>query len=399
MAAKRDYYEILNVSREASQEEIKSAYRKLAMKYHPDRNPGDPEAEEKFKEVAEAYEVLSDPDKRLRYDRYGHEGVKGGGADFGFHHFDLSDALRMFMEEGFGFDLGDFFGTRGRTRRGRRQERGRDLQITLTLSLEEVVTGVQKKIKINKLVLCDECNGSGQKAGSTPQTCPTCNGHGEVRQVTQSILGRMVNVSICPQCRGEGKIISNPCKTCMGEGRVRGEETLKVDIPPGVDTGNYLTYQGKGDVGPRGGPAGDLIIAIQVKDHPLFVRHGNDVVYDLYLSFPQLALGGDVEIPTLKVDKENSDLPEDNPDRYEQVQIHIPAGTQPGKVFRLRGKGIPEVNSHHKGDLLVQVKAWVPTRLTAKERELLEELEKLENFKPPTKTKGFFQKVKEALNM
>ncbi len=399
MAAKRDFYEILNVSREASQEEIKTAYRKLAMKYHPDRNQGDKEAEEKFKELAEAYEVLSDPEKRQRYDRFGHEGVSGGPAGFDFEHFDLSDALRIFMEEGFGFGFGDLFGSRGRTRRGARQERGRDLQITLQLSLEEVATGVTKTIKINKLIPCPACQGKGHKAGSKPQSCPTCHGHGEIRQVTQSILGRFVNVSVCPQCRGEGTVISDPCKTCMGEGRVRGEETIEVNIPRGVFTGNYLTMQGKGDAGPRGGPNGDLIIAIQVKEHPLFTRHDNDLIYDLYLSLPQLALGDDIEIPTILVDENGESLSEDDPNRYKHVQIHIPPGTQPGKIFRLRGKGLAELNSHRKGDLLVQIKAWVPTRLSQKEKELLQELNEMENFKPPHKGKGFFQKVKEALNI
>lgn len=399
MAAKRDYYEVLNVSREASQEEIKSAYRKLAMKYHPDKNQGDKEAEEKFKEVAEAYEVLSDPEKRQRYDRYGHEGVSGGPSGFDFHHFDLGDALRIFMEEGFGFDLGDFFGTRSRGRRGTRYERGRDLQINLQLSLEDVATGVKKKIKINKLIVCPTCKGDGQQAGSSPKTCPTCRGHGEIRQVTQSILGRFVNVSVCPQCRGEGKVISDPCKTCMGEGRIRGEETIEINIPKGVSSGNYLTLQGKGDVGPRGGPPGDLIVALHVKEHPLFVRHGNDLVYDLYLGLPELALGDEVEIPTIVVDEDGENLPEDDPNRYKQVQIQIPPGTQPGKVFRLRGKGLPELNSNYKGDLLVQIKAWVPTRLSSREKELLEELNESENFKLPKKGKGFFQKVKEALNI
>lgn len=400
MAAKSDYYDILGVSRDASQEEIKSAYRKQAMKYHPDRNQGDKEAEEKFKQIAEAYEVLSNPDKRQRYDRYGHEGVRGGGGGYDFQHFDLADALRIFMEEGFGMGgFGDLFGGRSSGRRGPRQERGRDLQAVLPLSLEEIASGVTKKIKITKQIVCKTCGGSGHKFGSTPKTCPTCQGAGEVRQVSQTVFGRFVNVSTCPQCRGEGKVITDPCPTCRGEGRERGEETVEVEIPPGVVTGNFLTVPNKGNAGPRGSPSGDLHVVINEKEHPIFVRHGNDIIYDFYASFPELALGAEVEIPTLSVQEENRHLPAENPDRYQKVKIQIPPGTQPGKVFRLRGKGIPELHSHNKGDLLVQVKVWIPTRLEANEKKLLKELAQSENFIPPKKGKGFFQKFKEALNI
>lgn len=399
MTTKRDYYEVLEVSREASQEEIKSAYRKLAMKYHPDRNQGDGEAEEKFKEVTEAYEVLSHQEKRQRYDRFGHEGVKGGMGGFDFEHFDLADALRIFMEEGFGFGgFGDLLGRSG-SRHGSRQERGRDLQAVLQLSLEEVASGVNKKIKINKLITCQTCDGTGHKAGSQPSSCPSCQGSGEVRQVSQSIFGRFVNVSTCPQCRGQGKIITDPCPTCRGEGRDRGEETVDVEIPAGVSSGNYITITNKGNAGPRGGPSGDLLVVIQEKDHPYFVRHGNDIVYDYYASFPELALGGETEIPTITVEKNGKNLPEDNLDRYKKVKISIPPGTQPGKVFRIREKGIPELHSYHKGDLLVQIKVWVPTKLSQQEKELLKELSQAENLIPPKKGKNFFQKFKEALNI
>ncbi len=392
MATHKDYYEILGVSRSATEEEIKSAYRKLAMKYHPDRNQGDKEAEERFKEIAEAYEVLSHPDKRRLYDQYGPEGLKGGTGGFDFT--DFHDPFSIFEEV-----FGDIFGTRTRSRGGRRRERGQDLQIRLNLSLEEIHTGVRKKIKLNKLARCSTCHGSGLKPGRKPRACPTCKGTGEIRQVTQSIFGRFVNVSPCPQCRGEGHIISDPCPDCRGEGRLRVEETIEINIPAGVNKGNYLTLQGKGHVGPRGGPAGDLIVVIDEKNHPLFTRHGNDVIYDLYLSFPQAALGADVEIPTLELAEGGQEFTEENPQRYKRVKIHIPPGTQPGKVFRIRAKGLPELNGYRRGDLLVQVKLWVPTKLSPREKELLEELSELENVNPPRKGKSFFQKFKEAFNI
>lgn len=400
MATKRDYYEILNVSRNASQDEIKSSYRKLAMKYHPDQNQGNKEAEEKFKEVAEAYEVLNNPDKRQLYDNFGHDGVKSRGMSGGFH--DPFDVFReVFGGGGFGSIFEDFFGGgTGSRRRGRSfRQQGSDLQIKLKLSLEEIATGIKKKVKVNKLVNCETCNGTGQESGSEAETCPTCHGAGEIQQVSQSLFGRFVNVTTCPQCRGEGKVIKNPCTTCRGEGRDRGEETVEFNIPAGVSTGNYLTLEGKGNVGPRGGPAGNLIVAIEEKEHPLFLRHDNDIIYDLYLSFPQASLGIDAEIPTLQVDSSGKNLPEKDPDRYKKVKIHVPPGTQPGKVFRLRDKGIPELNGYHKGDLLVQIKLWVPTKLSHREKELLQELSEQENILPSEKEKGFFQKVKDTLNL
>jgi molecular chaperone DnaJ len=401
MATKRDYYEILSVSRTATHDEIKTAYRKLAMKYHPDQNQGNKEAEEKFKEVAEAYEVLNNPDKRQLYDNYGHDGLKGRGMGGGFH--DPFDLFReVFGSGGFGSIFEDFFGGSaggGRSRGRSYRQQGSDLQIKLKLNLEEIATGIKKKVKVNKLVNCKTCKGSGQKSDSQPETCPTCQGAGEVRQVSQSLFGRFVNVTTCPQCRGEGKIIKDPCPTCRGEGRDRGEETVEFNIPAGVSTGNYLTLEGKGNVGPRGGPAGNLIIAIEEKEHPFFIRHGNDIIYNLYLSFPQASLGIDVEIPTLQVDSNGKNLPDKEADRYKKVKIHVPAGTQPGKVFRLRDKGIPELQAYHKGDLLVQIKLWVPTKLNQREKELLEELNEQENVQPSEKDKGFFQKVKETLNL
>lgn len=387
MATKRDYYEILGVSRQASDDEIKSAYRKLAMKYHPDKNPGDKESEEKFKESTEAYEVLRDKEKRARYDRFGHDGVKGGPAGGGFD-FDFSDPFSIF-EEVFGF--GDIFGSRRRSRRSTAKPKGRDLQIKLKLSLEEIASGVTKNVKVKKQVSCDDCRGSGAKAGSRPTTCPTCQGSGEIRQVSQSLFGRFVNVTTCTRCNGQGTIIADPCPKCRGEGRIQGEETVRVTIPAGVSEGNYIPLRGKGNVGPNGGPAGNLIVMIEEKPHPFLIRNGNDVIYDLHLSFPEVTLGTEAQIPTLELESENKE-------QNQMVKINIPAGTQSGKVFRLRGKGLPEVNSYRKGDLLVQVKVWTPTKLSPRERELLEELAELENVNPPEQ-KSFFKKFKEAFNI
>ncbi|MFZ0391635.1 MAG: molecular chaperone DnaJ [Calditrichia bacterium] len=381
MAVKRDYYEILELSRTATETEIKAAYRKMAMKYHPDRNPGDKAAEDNFKEAAEAYEVLRDPQKRARYDRFGHEGVKGtpgGGFDF-----DMSDPFSIFEQV-----FGDMFGGRGQSRRGTRQQRGRDMQIRLKLSLEEVASGVERNIKIKKQVACHTCGGNGMKSGSKPQTCPVCQGAGEVREVTQSIFGRFMNVSTCSRCAGRGTIVSDPCETCRGEGRVQGEEMVEVTIPAGAADGNYLTLRGKGNAGPNGGPAGDLAVVIEEKSHPFFTRNGNDVIYESLLSFPRLALGGELEVPTLEMEGEENKI----------VQIQVPSGTQSGKVFRLRGKGFPQLNGYGRGDLLVQVKGWTPTKMSPREKEILEELAELENLQPPQK-KGFFDKVKEALNI
>ncbi len=376
--AKRDYYEILGVQRDATDEEIKKAYRRLAMEYHPDRNPGDKTAEEKFKEVSEAYEVLKDPEKRRRYDAYGHEGVKGGFGDFAGFEFDLADALRTFMSEGFGF--ADIFGMgRGRSRAGRKP-RGSDLQIRLSLTLEEIATGVTKKLKIKRLVRCATCNGSGLKKGSKPVTCPQCNGTGEIRSVSRSIFGQFINVSTCSYCRGEGQIIKDFCEACGGEGRVQGESTLTVEIPAGVSSGNYITLRGEGDVGPNGGPPGDVLVFIEEKEHEYFERHGDDILFDLYLSFPQAALGTTVEIPTLNG----------------KAELEISPGTQSGKILRMRGKGIPHLRGHGRGDQLVRIHVWTPTKLNKQEKELLKQLLKSENLTPPKNEKGFFKKIREV---
>jgi molecular chaperone DnaJ len=389
--AKRDYYEVLGISRNATPDQIKTAYRKLAMEYHPDRNQGDKEAEDKFKELAEAYEVLRDPNKKSMYDRFGHEGLKGGSYGGGFH--DPFDIFReVFGGGGFGSIFEDFFGA-GSGRGGRRDQRkGSDLQIRLKLTLEEIAAGVTKQLKIKKQVACQTCEGSGLKKGSQPTTCPQCHGSGEIREVSQSLFGRFVNITSCPRCLGRGTIITDPCETCRGEGIVQGEEVIDIGVPAGVTEGNYMTMRGNGNAGPNGGPSGDLIVVFEEITHKFFTRNGSDVIFELDLSFPEIALGTEAEIPTLDMEGEGKER------QNKLVKITIPAGTQGGKIFRLRGKGFPEVNAYRRGDLLVEVKVWTPTKLTPREKELLEELMTLENVQPPRK-KRFFDKVKEALNI
>lgn len=357
--AKRDYYEILGIGKGASQEEIKKAYRQMAMKYHPDKNPGNKEAEDKFKEAAEAYEILNDPSKRSRYDQFGHDGLKGGFSGFG--GFDLSDALRTFME-GFG-GFGDFFGTSS-GRSG--PERGNDLQIRLKLSLKEVATGIEKKIRIKRMMKCSECNGSGAKSSRGVKTCSVCQGTGQVRQVSRSLLGQFVNITPCRACGGEGKIISDPCKHCNGMGRVRGEATIEVKIPPGVASGNYLTLRGEGDVGPKGGPRGDVFVFIEEKEDELFERHGDDILYHLPISMPQAVLGDEMEIPTLTG----------------KARLHIDPGVQSGKILRMRGKGIPHLHGHGKGDQLVEIIVWTPTKTSKEVKELFQKLAKHKDVLP-----------------
>ena len=390
MTSKKDYYDILRVSKTASADEIKSAYRKLAMKYHPDQNQGNKEAEESFKEVAEAYEVLSNAEKKSMYDRFGHDGLRGGGMGGGFH--DPFDLFREVFGGGFGSIFEDFFGTRTSQSRRSNQRRGTDLQIKLKLSLEEIASGVTKQVKIKKQVSCDGCDGSGLKSGSEPATCLQCQGNGEVREVSQSLFGRFVNITSCSRCGGRGTIITNPCEKCRGEGIIHGDDMVEINVPAGVADGNYLTIQGKGNTGPNKGPSGDLIVVMEEEKHKFFTRNGNDVIYELPVSYPDAALGTEVEIPTLELKEEKDNK------INKVVQISIPAGTQSGKVFRLRGKGLPEVNAYRTGDLLVQMKVWTPIKLSQREKELLEELKKQENIQPPKK-KGFFNKVKEALNI
>ena len=386
--SKRDYYEVLGVAKGVSEAELKKAYRTLAMKYHPDRNKGDADAEKKFKEAAEAYEILRDPQKRAQYDQFGHAGLGGqGGFGGGGMDFDVEDIFSRFGDIFGGGFFGDdiFGGGRGRSR-GRRREPGTpgsDLKIRIPLTLEEIAFGTEKKLKVKKQLNCDTCSGTGAASDSDFETCGTCNGLGEVRQVTRTMLGQMVNVQACPTCQGEGRIIRNKCKNCSGEGRVKGEETIKVSIPSGVSDGNYLTLRGQGNAGRRGGSAGDLIVLIQETEHEHFMRDGNNIYYDLTLTIPQAILGAEIEVPTLKG----------------KAKLRIEEGTQPGKLLRMRGKGIIGLNNSGEGDQYVRVNVYIPKNLTDKERSAIESLQGNENFATSNQTeeeKGFFSKMKDV---
>lgn len=385
--SKRDYYEILGVSKTANADEIKKAYRKVAMQFHPDRNPGDKSAEDKFKEAAEAYEVLSDEDKRAKYDKFGHQAFApgaGGGAGFSGGNVNMDDIFSHFGDI-FGDDaFGSFFGggRRGGGTSRARGVRGSNLRVKLKLNFEEIAKGVTKNIKVKKYVPCTTCGGSGAKDKSSVQTCNTCGGSGQVRKVTNTFLGQMQTVTTCPTCSGEGTTITAKCATCKGEGKMYGEETVSVDIPAGVQQGMQLSLSGKGNAGERGGAAGDLIILIEEEPHKELQRDGLNVAYELHISFPDAAFGINAEVPTIDG----------------RAKIKIPAGTQSGKIFRLKGKGFPEVNGYHRGDQLIHVNVWVPQNLTTEEKQMLEKLSSSPNFHPqPTKSdKSFFDKVKEV---
>jgi molecular chaperone DnaJ len=387
--SKRDYYEVLGVGKNATAEEIKKSYRKVAMQFHPDRNPGDKSAEEKFKEAAEAYEILSDTDKKAQYDRYGHAGVSGNGrGGYSGGGMNMEDIFSQFGDI-FGDDLfGNIFGGGGRARSGggsrSRGVRGSNLRVKLKLTYEEIAKGVTKNIKVKKHVTCTTCNGTGAKDKGSVQTCQTCGGGGQVRRVQNTFLGQMQTVTTCPTCNGEGTTITAKCGTCKGEGRVYGEETVSIDIPAGVQEGMQLNISGRGNAGERGGPAGDLIILIEEEAHKELQREGLNVAFDLHISFPDAVFGMQVEVPTIDG----------------RAKIKIPPGTQGGKIFRLKGKGFPAVNSYEKGDQLIHVNIWTPQHLTSEEKASIEKLGHSSNFKPqPDKNeKGFFDKIREMFS-
>lgn len=378
---KRDYYEVLGVAKTASKDEIKKAYRKVAMQFHPDRNPDNKEAEEKFKEAAEAYEVLSDDEKRARYDQYGHRGIRGGQDFHGYSN--INDIFSQFSDifGGGGSIFDDFFGGSGNRRGGRKRGSGTpgaDLRVNLKLTLEEISAGVSKKIKLKKFVRCSTCSGTGSDGGTSKKQCSVCNGSGEIRNVQRSVFGQFVNIQPCTNCNGEGTVIEKPCKTCSGDGRVQQEDTIKIDVPAGVMDSAYMTMRGEGHAGLRGGPNGDLIVAFQEQQHEYFVREGDNVVYDLWVSYPELVLGTEVEVPTLSG----------------KARLKIDAGTQPNKMLRMREKGIKHYNQYGYGDQLVKINVILPEKINKRERELLEELAKQPNVKGGEKKTpgGFFKR-------
>ncbi len=381
--AKRDYYEVLGVAKSASADEIKKAYRKVAMQFHPDRNPGDKAAEEKFKEAAEAYEVLSDQEKKAQYDRFGHAGLNNRGGFGGGQGMNMDDIFSNFGDI-FGDDIfGSFFGGGGARQRGgkARGTRGSNLRIKLKMNYDEIAKGANKTVKVKKYTSCTTCSGSGAKDKNSVQNCSTCNGTGQVRKVTSTFLGQMQTVGTCPTCSGEGSTITNKCTSCKGEGRVYTEETINIDIPAGVQDGMQLSLSGKGNIGERGGSSGDLIVLIEEESHPELQRDNLNVIYDMHVSIPDAIFGSNVEVPTIDG----------------RAKIKIPPGTQSGKIFRLKGKGFPSINSYERGDQLIHVNVWTPQELSNEEKEMMEKLKDSKNFQPqPEKSeKSFFTKVKE----
>ena len=377
---KRDYYEVLGVSKSADATEIKKAYRKLALKYHPDKNPGDKEAEEKFKDAAEAYDVLSNEEKKRRYDQFGHAGVGGAGQGGFGGGMSMDDIFSQFGDI-FG-SFGGFSGFRGfgGGRSARRVNRGTNLRVKVKMNLQEIATGIEKKIKVKKYVACQHCNGTGAKDGKSYSTCSTCKGSGQVTRVQNTILGAMQTTSTCPTCEGEGKIINEKCTFCNGEGVLMSEEVISINIPAGVGEGMQLSLSGKGNAARRGGVNGDLIVLIEEEEHPELVRDGNDLLYNVFIGYPEAVLGETVEIPTIGG----------------KVKVKIEAGTQPGKILRLRGKGLPDVNGYGKGDLLAKVNVWIPKNLSKDEKKLVEKMKEAEGFKPGSgDKKSIFSKMKD----
>jgi molecular chaperone DnaJ len=372
-----DFYQTLGVQRGAGEEEIKKAYRKLAMTYHPDRNNGAKESEEKFKAITEAYDVLRDPNKRALYDRYGEAGLRGGAG--GFHHVDLSEALSIFMRDLGGLGgFGDLFGGGGG--RGAGPRAGTDIKIAMPMTLAEVATGVEKTVTVRLLEPCDRCDGRGAEPGTSATVCATCGGTGEVRRAQRSFFGQVVSVAPCSSCSGEGTIISSPCKKCRGEGRTRGEKQIVVHIPAGVATGQYMTMRGIGNFGPRGGPRGDILVVFEVEEDPRFERDGEDLYCEVLVTYPQLVLGANVEVPMVSG----------------TVTLQVPAGTQSGQVFNLRGRGLPRINASSTGDLHVRLQLWTPDALSDEEAELIRRLGEIQKV-PAGRPKGLWSKLKESL--
>jgi molecular chaperone DnaJ len=380
-----DYYQLLGVGRNADAEEIKKAYRKLALKYHPDRNGGSKDAEERFKEVTEAYEVLRDADKRSVYDRYGEQGLKGRGGPGGMGGFDFADAIDVFMRDFGGFSgLEDLFGMRGATGQRSASRKGQTVRIRLPLTLPEVAHGVTKTIRVALLDSCDDCGGSGAQAGTAPSVCGVCGGSGEERHVQRSVFGQFVSVQPCRACQGEGRVIASPCPSCRGDGRIRQERDIEVEVPAGVTSENFLTLRGRGSVGPRGGARGDLVVLLEVEDDPRFVRDGSELILELPITFSQAALGDEVEVPTIEG----------------TARVTIPEGVQSGDMLRLKGLGLPELNGHIRGDQLVRVLVWTPDDLSEDQEEALRRLREVERPAPDRirrrSHKGFWSRVKEA---
>ncbi len=371
-----DFYSTLGVERTAADDEIKKSYRKLAMAYHPDRNGGSKEAEEKFKEITEAYDVLRDPQKRATYDRYGEAGLRGGGGG-AYHHVDLSEALGIFMRDFGGFGgLDDLFG-----RQGGGQREGNDVRIAMPLTLAEVATGIEKEVRVKVLDACEACSGTGAEPGSKAHTCTTCAGHGEVRRAQRSFFGQFVAVTPCPTCHGEGKQIDTPCKRCKGDGRTRSDKTIKVSVPAGVATGQYMTLRGVGNIGARKGERGDVHVVFEVADDPRFEREGEDLFTEVLVTYPQLVMGAVLQVPTAT----------------STVALTVPPSTQSGQMFHLRGRGLARVNAAGTGDLHVRVQLWTPDSLSAEEEELIARLGQLQRNVPSEREKGLWAKMKEAL--
>jgi molecular chaperone DnaJ len=378
---KRDYYEILGVSKNASKDEIKKAYRKQALKFHPDKNPGDKSSEEKFKEAAEAYEILSNDEKKSRYDRYGHAGLGSSGNGFSGAGMTMEDIFSSFGDI-FGDAFGGFggFGSSSGGRRGRRVNKGSNLRVKVKLNLNEIASGIEKKIKVNKYVICDSCGGTGAADSKSYSDCTTCHGSGQVTRITNTLLGQMQTTSVCPVCGGEGKIITKKCQECYGEGIVEKEEIIKINIPAGVAKNMQMTIGGKGNAPRRGGINGDLLVVIDEEEHEDLIREGNDLIYNLFISIPDAITGTQVEVPTVD----------------SNVKIKIEPGTQSGKILRLRGKGLPEVNGYGRGDLLVNVNVWIPKSLSKEDMKIIEKFRESESFvpKPDKNDKGFFERMR-----